>query len=351
MLLLVLLIIFLAVKCRRRAERREMEVPMAEVLEYSPFFNLIYPTEHDLLDGIDKEGVFQPVRDGRPGTPFYGTTRIRSSKAGPIPSFHEGIDIAPAKRNRSGKPLDVIRCIADGTIAHIARSPGGSTYGCYVVVIHDDPVGPIYSLYAHLSEVDGFLVKDQKVSAGDSLGVMGNTATYNISMARAHLHLEIGVLMNSEFGAWAKKNGIKPDRGNYNGWNLQGVDPLGVYRARSVTDFFAFGTYLSGVPVAFELVIKTDSLPNYFLLYPRLWTGQEYAGGAIVVALSEGAVPLSGRNATLEESKKLSRQSLAVPQNVNESVLGGNGRRVIVKRRGNWELGSAASQWLDIFLY
>lgn len=337
--------------CRHEPAGVEDEKLVTRPPPYSPFREMIYPNDHDLLANTGRTDVFQPTGSDRPESAFYGSTRTAASRRGPVPSFHEGIDIAPVRRDARSRPLDAVKAIADGKVAYIASAPGGSSYGCYVVLIHDDPLGPVYSLYAHLAKVDKNLEVDDEVSAGAPLGIMGNTASYNIPVWRAHLHLEIGLMTNSRFGEWSKARGVRPNRGNWHGWNLQGLDPLGVYTIQRGQEHFVFADYLAVVPPAFEMVVNADKLPDYFKIYPSLWKSGQFQKGGIVLALSEGGVVLSGRNANPEEQAFLLDKGGVFVQNVNEDVLGRNGRRIIVKRGNSWETGSRSKQWLDIFLY
>jgi len=63
------------------------------------------------------------------------------------------------------------------------------------------------------------------VAQGDPIGVMGHTGE-GIDRERAHLHLELNLLLNADFDRWsAKYFPTDPNRhGNYNGQNLDGLD-------------------------------------------------------------------------------------------------------------------------------
>jgi murein DD-endopeptidase MepM/ murein hydrolase activator NlpD len=66
-------------------------------------------------------------------------------------------------------------------------------YGNYVVIKHDIPGHPVYSLYAHLSEINVFV--GQIVSAGEKIGEVGMTG----SATGSHLHFEIREKENTYF--------------------------------------------------------------------------------------------------------------------------------------------------------
>jgi murein DD-endopeptidase MepM/ murein hydrolase activator NlpD len=138
--------------------------------------------------------------------------------------FHEGIDIAPVKRDKAGNPLDLVLSLAKGRVVHTSPSAGRSNYGRYLVVEHpvDDAGHVVHSLYAHLAEI---MVKPgDPVDAGSVLGRMGYTGR-GINRTRAHLHLELGLLMSRNFQGWFDQHfGSTNHHGNYNGMNLIGMD-------------------------------------------------------------------------------------------------------------------------------
>lgn len=94
-------------------------------------------------------------------------------------SIHKGIDIVG--------PLNCeIRTVADGIVITHWVPPNGwykghPVYGGMVIIQHDG----FYSLYAHLSKT--FIHEGQKVSAGETIGLQGNTG---ISTGE-HLHFEL----------------------------------------------------------------------------------------------------------------------------------------------------------------
>jgi murein DD-endopeptidase MepM/ murein hydrolase activator NlpD len=139
-----------------------------------------------------------------------------------LTKFHEGIDIAPINRDRAGNPLDLVSSIADGRVVHVSPISGRSNYGKYVVVEHQWENSLIYSLYAHLAEIT--CNPGDPVRAGSVLGRMGYTGV-GLNRTRAHLHLELAMLMSRHFDDWQKKfgGGIN-HHGLFNGMNLAGTD-------------------------------------------------------------------------------------------------------------------------------
>lgn len=310
-----------------------------------------FPTAQENLFETNSTVVYMPTASGRIESAFYGSTRTRKLGSSFVASFHEGIDIAPLERGRKSMPLDRIYSIADGRIAYVSPYPGNSNYGRYVVAVHDDPLGEIYTLYAHLDEISSDLKAGLSIVRGHDLGRMGSSPSHIIPVARAHLHLEAGVILNQHFHAWHKKQKLKPDHRNYHGHNLYGIDPLDVYRiAAKSNGRFNMGDYLLELKPAFSLLFRAGERPDYYRRYDALWSGGEPGSGAVVMDVSEGGVPLRGRPATGEEVDGLGKASYAVLA-VDEDTLGRNGMRLILLRQGKRVLSSKGNQWLDIITF
>ncbi len=309
-----------------------------------------FPTAQTRLVETNTPGIFMPTASGRIESGLYGSVRTAAFGRSILPSFHEGIDIAPLQRDRRRQALDDVVTAADGTVAHVNRIAGNSDYGHYVVMVHGDPAGPVYTLYAHLDEIAKNLKAGQDLPRGSRLGRLGRTPTTVIPVERSHLHFEVGVLLNPEFRGWFRARKLKPDHGNYSGLNLFGFNPIAPYVSQAAGVPFSLGAHLAAQPPAFELAIQVKRRPNYFTLYPSLWRGEPHAGGPIVVAVSDGGVPLAGRNAVPEDTERMGR-ARAVVLRVDAEVLGRNGRRLVVPKGGTWVLGRAGEAWLDILTY
>ena len=159
----------------------------------------------------------------------YGFVRnLRRTEQGVVSTrFHEGIDIRPMKRDSGGRPIDNVRSIALGRVVYVQKSAGGSNYGKYIVIEHDWGDGPFLSLYAHLATT--VVEEGQRVPAGHVLGRMGYTGA-GINRERAHLHLELNILLSLQFDAWHKmKFGSDNRHGLHNGMNLSGLDIANLY--------------------------------------------------------------------------------------------------------------------------
>lgn len=308
-----------------------------------------YPTDRQ-LDRFNPEN-FQPTASGRPESAFYGSVRTERLGRRFLTSFHEGIDIAPIERDRTGYPRDIVMAAADGEVAYVNRYSGNSNYGKYIVLSHGFGPGRVYTLYAHLSAIGSGIRKGALVEQGNVLGTMGATSTDRIAPANGHLHFEVGLMLNSRFDQWFKRRRLTPDHGLFNGWNLIGIDPLSVYEWQEENgNEYDVAAALRAMRPAFEIVLKTSRQPDFFRLYPVLWQGAEFNGGAMIIACAENGLPLSGRCANGNETAELGRNRHIVG-NVDIAVLGRNGCRLIVSRNGKWRLSAEGEKWLNLLAF
>lgn len=311
---------------------------------------LAFPTPRAEPFTSDPETVFMPTGSGRIESAYYGSVRTTKLGNGYVASFHEGIDIAPVERDRRSQPLDQITAAADGRVLYVNRIAGNSNYGKYVVLGHADPIGEIYTLYAHMAEIQPGLSPGNPVRSGDPVGKMGHTSSVGFPLARAHVHFEIGMICNTRFNAWYKQTKQKPDHGNYHGHNLIGINPPDAFAWQEAHGQFSMRDYLASLTPAFTVAVKTRRLPEYFARYPSLWTGAPFSGSGYVLAANEGGVPLSGRNATADELARIDRSGAAV-LSVNDTELGRNGLRLVTRRKGSWTVGDNGRRWLEILAY
>ena len=89
---------------------------------------------------------------------------------------HTGIDIKADKTT-------VVKAAADGTVKSIKNDP---RYGITVVIEH---VNGYVTVYSNLLTAE-FVKEDEKVKQGQTIGTVGNTATFEIA-DESHLHFEI----------------------------------------------------------------------------------------------------------------------------------------------------------------
>jgi murein DD-endopeptidase MepM/ murein hydrolase activator NlpD len=233
--------------------------------------------------------------DGRPGDFYMGLNvtidslrpeRWEGGQYGyvrdPVPTIfgfktfrrvHEGIDIRPVGRDAAGEPLDTVRAVGAGRVAYVNPSAGASSYGKYVVVEHTWSGSPVYTLYAHLAEAS--VAAGERVDAGAPLGRMGYTGR-GLGRSRAHVHLEIALLLNRHFGDWFDVYfGIDNPHGLFFGTNLAGVPPAELYEAVADDPALTFPDFVRGLDEGYVVDLPGGRPLDLLARYP--WLGPEAA--------------------------------------------------------------------------
>ncbi len=231
--------------------------------------DIVWPTPSKAFANGEPYPVYiQPTVSGKPESGLFGDVRSSGWK------FHEGIDIAPVSRNRKGEALDDIYAAMNGKVVLINRIAGNSGYGRYIVMEHSTCDVPVYTLYAHLAEIDGHVAMGAQIKAGERLGRMGRSARYSIARAQSHLHFEMGLRLSNHFDKWYRESKRFKEKnffGNYNGINLAGFDPLDfLNKARNGEINNGFKGYIQSLPVALVVRVYTKRTPDFVKNYPML---------------------------------------------------------------------------------
>ncbi len=239
--------------------------------------DLRLPTENqNLLNGrpekfymyVDRnfEGVATKPWEG--GSFGFVRTPVKVNGKVILRQFHEGIDIAPVKRDKAGNPLDLVSSIADGTVVHTSPIAGRSNYGKYVVVAHDWDNSRVFSLYAHLADIS--CKPGDPVKAGGLLGRMGYTGV-GINRTRAHVHLELALMLSSRYDDWNTTTGKGLNlHGIYNGMNFAGADAAAFFLARQKNPQLRFSEFVTNTPVYFKVAVPATQTPELLVRYPWL---------------------------------------------------------------------------------
>lgn len=259
---------------------------------------LRFPTENKfLLDGQPERFFMYCDRnfEGQASKPWeagsFGLVRspIRLNGEVVCTKFHEGIDIAPLERDAAGNPLDTVSAIADGTVAYVSSVAGHSNYGRYVVVEHRWDNSPVYSLYAHLNTIACQV--GEVVKAGSPLGKLGFTGA-GIDRTRAHVHLELGLLMSQRYDDWHRTfGGGTNHHGLFNGMNLIGADAAKFYTDRKANPSLGFTDFITRTPVYFKVAIANPPNWDFVKRYPWLVKGAPAASWEI--SFSATGLPLA----------------------------------------------------------
>jgi murein DD-endopeptidase MepM/ murein hydrolase activator NlpD len=266
---------------------------------YSQTPRIILPTEnHALLNGEpaafyqyvrrDFEGVVSDSWEGGQ----YGFVRNPRRIDGVIifTRFHEGIDIRPLQRDPRGEPLDPVHAIAPGTVVYANPAPSRSNYGRYIVVEHLFDGCPYYSLYAHLSAIQVNI--GDHVAQNAVLGILGHTGQ-GIDRERAHLHLELNILINREFDQWSSKyfRGEPNLHGIYNGQNLDGFDLGRFYPELAKNPGLTIPQFIREETVWYKALVPASRHMDLLHRYPWLSDGQLEAPGW-EISFNQAGIPI-----------------------------------------------------------
>lgn len=216
---------------------------------------------------VDRNFEGEATQSWEGGSFGYVRSPIRVGGKVVMSRFHEGIDIAPVKRDKAGNPLDLIMSIADGTVVHVSEVAGRSNYGKYVVVEHDWENSKVCSLYAHLAQTT--VKPGDPVKMGSVLGQMGYTGV-GLNRTRAHVHLELGLLMSRSYEGWHRQNfGTANYHGNYNGMNIAGVDVASFFEEHKKDPELTFSEFVLSRPMQFKVAVPAgEGDPEFLTRYP-----------------------------------------------------------------------------------
>ena len=257
------------------------------------------PTDNDALYRGDNEGYFMYCDrwfEGKHLQPWeagsYGFTRnAKRIHNGKIicTKLHEGIDVKPIRRDAANEPLDEVRPIAPGVVAYTATSPGASNYGRYVVIAHEVPEGTVYSLYAHLRSINCEV--GQHVWYEDVIGGLGYSGV-GLNKVRAHCHLELCLMVHSEFHKFCPANN---KHGLFNGHNLIGINAADILLKSRGNTPFSLAAYISKLPEHYRVrVPRKADMPDFLKRYPFLYKGDwGKQSAALDIAFTAEGVPIA----------------------------------------------------------
>jgi murein DD-endopeptidase MepM/ murein hydrolase activator NlpD len=217
-------------------------------------------------------------------------------------------------RDANGEPLDQVRAIADGKIVHTNPVPGHSNYGCYVVIEHRWGRSNYYSLYGHLSTIT--VKPGQAVQKGEPIAVMGYTGK-GINRERAHVHLELNLLLSHGFESW-HDTFFKDDpnyNGIYNGINLAGLDIARLYLALRKNPSLTIPDFLKGEEISYKVTLPKSRHFELPRLYPWMLTaGSRNSKSSWEISFARSGLPLkiepSDKSVTQPELSYIEKSSI-----------------------------------------
>ena len=309
-----------------------------------------FPTANQALYAPGQElKFFAPTTPDRPWTSgSFGCVRDNSQR------MHEGLDIRHLQTDRHGEPTDPIMATADGTVMYFSTHPGLSNYGNYIVIRHIVEGVEIYSLYAHLSAVRPGLHIGEQVRAGEVIATMGRTSSNEtILRERAHVHFELNVLVNDNFASWFRKSspGQRNDHGEWNGQNLNGLDPREILLGER-NPHFSLANFLRSQTELCRVLVRATNFP-YLKRYPMLVlqnpVAEKEGVAGYEISLNYNGVAFALMPRAESEIKGHAKFQLLA---VNEPEERANPcRHLVVKRGSRWQLANEGLRELELLTY
>ena len=269
--------------------------------------------------------------------------------------MHEGLDIRSLQHDRHGEPTDPVMATADGTVMYVNLKAGLSNYGKYIVIRHVIEGLEIYSLYAHLSAAQ--VTAGQAVRAGEVIATMGRTSNTSerIGKERAHVHFELNVLVNDHYAAWFKQNGAgeRNDHGEWNGQNLDGLDPREILLAEhNPIKAFSLLAFLRNQTELCRVLVRATNFPYLKRYAPLILKNSKVDQEGIAgyeIALNYNAVPFALMPRAASEIKGAAKIQLL---SVNSSEYSAHPcRRLVVQHGSRWQLTEKGQRELQMLTY
>jgi peptidoglycan LD-endopeptidase LytH len=309
----------------------------------------VLPTPNRAVLTAGREASYFAPTPGRAWTAgTFGCVRTEGNQ------LHEGLDILHTTRSKTGEPLDAIYATAAGRVAYVNQSAALSNYGRYIMLQHHIEGIPIFTTYAHLSEIAEGIKVGASVRQGQTIGTMGRTANTRESIGkdRAHLHFEVALRLNDRYASWhdAALKGQKNDHGNWNGRNFAGLDPWLIFKQQqklgpkfSVLEMIRSQTELARV------IVRDTQFPflrDYAPLIRRNPLADREGVVAYEVALNAYGVPFLLIPRAQSQIGLGPRIELL---SVNENEQQANPcTKVVGKRGGKWQLTEAGTQFFEL---
>ena len=299
--------------------------------------DLVLPTDNDALFSGGGAAFYQHIErnfKGLKSTPWeggqYGFVRDPTDTAGGLvyTRFHEGIDIRPLHRDVHGEPLDEVRAIADGKVVHVNSVPGYSNYGKYIVIEHRWGGSNYYSLYGHLSSLA--VQTGETMKRGQRIAVMGYTGT-GLNRERAHLHLELNLMLSPEFESWynAFFRNDPNHNGIYNGMNLAGLDIARLYLALRKNPSLTIPEFLGREETFYKVTVpkaRHFELPKLYSW--MLTTGSRNEKSSWEVSFAQSGVPLrieSSDNSVTQPELSYVKKNSVDYSHLTRDIISGHG--------------------------
>ena len=131
----------------------------------------------------------------------------------------------------------------------------------------------------------------QPVGTGNVLGRLGYSGV-GLNKTRAHLHLEIGLMINSRFAEFYQGEN---KHGNFNGLNLLGIDPAVVLRACRTGAPFSLTKHFTSLKEHYRVAVPCIPAMDIMRRHPFLYKGSRSATirpESLEIAFTAEGVPI-----------------------------------------------------------
>jgi hypothetical protein len=201
-------------------------------------------------------------------------------------------------------------------------------------------------LYGHLSSIA--IQPGNAVKRGQRIAVMGYTGT-GLNRERAHLHLELNLMLSHEFDAWYNTffRNDPNHNGIYNGMNLIGLDIARLYLALHKNPSLTIPEFLSREETFYKVTLPKSRHFELPRLYPwMLTTGSRNEKSSWEVSFAQSGVPL--RIESSDKSVTQPELSYVKKSSVNYSYLT---RDIISGHGANAHLTDYGRQLMQLLIW
>jgi len=270
--------------------------------------------------------------------------------------MHEGLDIKSLRRDARGESTDPVLATADGAVVYLNTRPSLSNYGNYLILRHEVEHIEIYSIYAHLRQIQPELKPGTRVTHGQVIATMGRTSNtrQGISKDRAHVHFELSLMLNDRFSAWYKDHSTqRNDHGEWNGQNLVALDPRLILLGQAEKGSrFSLLQFIREQEELCRVLVRDHDFPwlrRYPVLVRRNPQAEKAGIAGYEMALNFNGVPFQLIPRAASEIKGTGPIQLL---SVNRAEYQKNPcRRLVAEKGGKWELTVKGQNLVDLLIF
>jgi hypothetical protein len=166
---------------------------------------------------------------------------------------------------------------------------------------------------------------------------MGYTGA-GLNRVRAHLHLEIGMMMSRHYDSWNKHYRGGPNyHGLFNGMNLIGADVAGFFLKHKQNPELTFSQYVTQIPAYFKVIVPSKGVPDFVIRHPWILKGNPEGAKSWEIRMSALGLPLAFTPSQREVDTAIIaaiRPSLIPQSYLTRNLVSGQGNRATLTTGG-----------------